>query len=89
MYAQKFNGEWFPLSEHKDIYAFQGRTADLPPKVQEWAGLDAADPEGDDTYRLSELNDGTSDGEEIPGKTFPEIAAIIRERYLGDQHGSS
>lgn len=82
MYAQKFGVKW--SSDDENLDHFLGEWSALPREVQEWADLPTGDPDGIDGYRLSELNDGMSDGEGIKPQTFPEIAAIIREKYLRD-----
>jgi hypothetical protein len=55
---------------------FNGEYAYLPKEVINYTGMKSDDGEftvNDSTYRLSSLNDG--------GKSFKEIAQIIRENY--------
>ncbi len=64
---------------------YDGDRQVLPESVQDWLGMDSADPivefvadDGTETWdSLAILNDDL-------GKTFPEIAAIIRENFLRD-----
>lgn len=67
---------------HGDFLMYDNEMAILPPKVMEWAGIEhnnggfASDPENNPEY----MDDALSFQNDC-GKTFPEIAQIIRERF--------
>lgn len=63
-------------SFNPDAYRFDGKSAHLPDRVQEWAGVESTDPEvnGGEVYpmTLSELNDN--------GTPFAAIADLIEDQ---------